>query len=100
MKEEIDSLPLSRMTTINRASFWIYFLACTILFSCAMLRPHKSVSGWMIPSLIGMSIFVILFLELIGQHVKKKRLARLIGNICHILEAVSVIIFVFLIFGK
>ena len=87
------------MMTITRPSFWIYFVACIVLFVCYIFMPHRPVFGWLIPSLITLSIFVILFLELLSQRVKNGRMAGLLVNACYILEAGCGLGFLFAVFS-
>ncbi|MGZ3752590.1 MAG: hypothetical protein ACXVA2_24835 [Mucilaginibacter sp.] len=100
MDEEPDQLPLARMMTIGRSSFWIYFMACTILFTFGLFKPHQPLTGWRVPSLIAICIFVALLLELISQRMKNEKAARLLTTICYVFEAASVIVFVFITFSK
>lgn len=100
MNEENDQLPLARMATISRPSFWIYFGVCAVLFACTIFREHEPFSGWMVPALIAIGIFVVLFIELLIQHTKSEKTAKLLINISYILEAGSALVFLYLVFQK
>lgn len=100
MDEEKDQLPLARMMSISKPSFWIYFLACAILFTCGLFKSHQPLTGWRVPSLIAICIFVALLLELISQRMKNEKTARFLATICYVFEAVSGIVFVFITFSK
>jgi len=100
MDEEKDQLPLARMMSISKPSFWIYFTVCAVLFAYSILASRAPVADWRIPSLIALCIFTALLLELASQHIKSEKAANLLTNGCYIFEALSVIALLFIIINK
>lgn len=96
---EDGQLPCARMMTINRPSFWIYFIMCTVLIASYLMRPFQRGFGWPTPSLIALSVFFMLFLELLSQRVKNERTGRLLVNACYILETGCGLAFLFAVFS-
>jgi hypothetical protein len=98
IEEEEDQLPTARMATITRASFWVYFTACTVLFVCSLLTPRHLMSDWAIPAAIALCIFADLLLEIIRQ--RQGESACLLLYICYGFEAISAVLFAIIVFGK
>src|SRR3569623_1756932 len=100
MNEAHDQLPLAHMMTINRPSFWVYFIVCVVLFVCSVYLTRGPVTGWKLPSAITLSVFIVLTIELLSQRIKDLKIASWLVNACYLLETACVIAFVFILFGK
>lgn len=96
MNEEDDQLPLSRMITITRASFWIYFTGCIVLFVCSLFVMQRPMTDWLVPSAIAICIFVDLGLEIIRQ----KQNTGPFLYVCYGFEAITTVVFAIIVIGK
>jgi len=97
-EEELTPLPLSRMRTISKPSFWLYLLACMILYTCLIFYSHRPMSNWRYSSFVAFCAFFVLLLELASQWVKNKRVAHYLGITCYVFEIASTLVFSFIIF--
>jgi hypothetical protein len=102
MTEE-TSLPLARMITINKPSFWIFMCACITLYIYnKYVTPD---TGDRIPYLLkGFFVlgaaFVGLFLNLVGDAIKNTKFKKVFGIICYVFEAVSIVLLSLMIIVK
>jgi hypothetical protein len=100
MNEEPDQLPLARMRTVSRPSFWLYFLACAILYIYITFTAHNPASRWRHSAFIAFGVFIALLLELISQWLRDQKKARFLVMACYIFEIASFITLVLIIFLK
>ena len=100
MDEDKDQLPLARMMSISKPSFWIYFTVYAVLFAYSILTAHTPMADWRMPSLIALCIFIALLLELVSQRVKSEKAVTLLTNACYIFEALSVVAFLIITISK
>jgi len=89
MTEEEPPLPLARMATINKPSFWIFIGACISLYIYNKIAAP--VTGDMKPYVLnGLYIFVAAFiallLNLIAQSVKKPGISQIFNIVCYTFE--------------
>ncbi len=97
-EKELAPLPLSRMRTISKPSFWLYLLACIILYVYLAFNSHRPMSNWKYSSAIAFCAFLVLFLELVSQWTKNKRMAHNLSIACYVFEIASTMVFLFIIF--
>jgi hypothetical protein len=99
MKDETP-LPLTRMISINKPSFWIFLTVCFILYVCAW--QHDRLSADELVSLNSMlitgAIFIGLLLNIIAVSVKNRTLVYNIMIVTYFFEVASVIALAFLIY--
>src|ERR1700759_1654754 len=104
MNEELQSLKLSKMVSLNKPMFWIYLVACIILYIYnrnIVLRDTANIIG---PAnsdiithtrhygIIGICAFTALFLELLATSIKNQPLTRVFTTICLLFEIISIVI--------
>lgn len=99
---EDDPLPLARMATINKPSFWIFMGACLLLYICSKLLTPDTVVD---PVLGSNDLFIIgaafagLFLNLITSYTNDQPQKRILTLCCYIFEAGSVIVLAYMVFA-
>jgi len=98
-----EGLPLAKMITIRKTSFWIFFAACIILYICNKIfrqdEPTTSVLVTIHKDLYILVVaFVGLLLNLITMGIKKPMLIRTFSILCHTFEIISVLALSYWIF--
>jgi hypothetical protein len=96
-------LPLARMATINKPSFWIFTGVCVLLyiFNKTNTPDTGDRSSYFSNNLyIWMATFTGLFLNLITMSFKNKKVNYIFNIICYVFEIASVILLAALIFIK
>jgi FtsH-binding integral membrane protein len=97
MKDE-EPLPLSRMATINKPSFWIFILACLCLYVAnKMIAPNTLNITFLL--IIG-AAFTGLLLNILTISLTNKVVTRALTMICYIFEAISIVVLCFLVFSR
>ncbi|WP_158990324.1 hypothetical protein [Mucilaginibacter sp. L196] len=102
MKDE-KPLPLSRMATINKPSFWIFILACLGLYVAnKMIAPDTLDSTFVEPHdmLIMGVAFTGLVLNILTISLTNKVVTRALTVICYLFEAISIVALCFLVFSR
>jgi hypothetical protein len=102
MKDE-KPLPLSRMATINKPSFWIFILACLGLYVAnKMIAPDTLDSTFVEPHdvLIMGAAFTGLVFNILTISLTNKVVARTLTMICYFFEAISIVALCFLVFSR
>jgi hypothetical protein len=100
MTEE-EPLPLARMATINRPTFWIFLGVCILLYIInKFLTPDTSDrSAYGLNDILIMSAaFVGLLLNLLTMYVKKEALSRKLNIACYIFEVAGIVLLMFMVF--
>jgi hypothetical protein len=97
-EEELTPLPLSRMSTISKPSFWIYMAACMVLYAGLVFSSHNPTSHWRYSAMVGFCAFFVLLLELVSQWLKNKHAVRYLNIACYVFEIASILFFLFIIF--
>lgn len=103
MQEDEAPLPLSRMATINKPSFWIFILACLFLYvTNKMIAPDTLDSAFVEPHdmLIIGAAFIGLVLNILIISFTNKAVTHALTTICYLFETISVVILCFLIFSR
>jgi hypothetical protein len=96
--KELAPLPLSRMRTVSKPSFWAYLVACMILYTYLLINYPYSVPRLRYSVMVAFCVFFALFLELISQWTKNKRIAHNLSIMCYVFEIASTMVFLFIIF--
>jgi hypothetical protein len=102
MKDE-EPLPLSRMATINKPSFWIFILVCLCLYVAnKMIAPDTLNSTFVEPHdlLIIGAAFTGLLLNILTISLSNKVVASTLTVICYLFEAISIVALCFLVFSR
>ena len=92
LTEEEPPLPLARMATINKPSFWIFIGACISLYIYNKLTTpdNGSTKSYVLNNLfIFLAAFIGLFLNLIAQTVKNASLSRIFNIVCYTFQITS-----------
>ena len=97
-EEELAPLPLSRMRSINKPSFWVYIAACMASYTIILLNYPYSVQRLRYSLMVAFCAFFVLFIELISQWLKNKQLAHYLSITCYVFEIGSILFFSFIIF--
>ena len=92
---EDEPLPLARMATITKASFWIFLVACVALYIYnKAITPDNGDNrlfyintGYVI---IG-AAFIGLFLNLITSSIKGSRVNRAFNLACYVFEGIRIV---------
>ncbi len=103
MQEDEEPLPLSRMATINKPSFWIFILACLGLYVAnKMIAPDTLDSTFVEPHdlLIMGAAFIGLVLNILTISLTNKILMGTLTMICYLFEAISIVVLCFLLFSR
>jgi len=103
MQEDEEPLPLSRMATINKPSFWIFILACLCIYVAnKMIAPDTLDSTFVEPHdmLIMGAAFTGLVLNVLTISLTNQVLARTLTVICYFFEAISIVVLCFLVFSR
>ena len=103
MQEDEAPLPLSRMATINKPSFWIFIIACLFLYVAnKMIAPDTLDSTFVEPHdmLIMGTAFTGLVLNILAISLSNKIVMRTLTVICYLFEAISIIVLCFLVFNR
>jgi hypothetical protein len=94
MTEETQ-LPLARMVTINKPSFWIFIGACILLYIYNKFTAPDTgdriayiLKGFFV---LG-AAFIGLFLNLVTDAIKNVKFKRVFAIVCYVFEAVSIIL--------
>jgi hypothetical protein len=99
---EDKPLPLTRMVTINKPSFWIFIVACMVLYvSNKALTPDTLEDPFVNTNdLIIMGVaFGGLLLNVIGLYINDTQLNRIFTTSCYVLEAIGIIVLGILVFA-
>jgi len=102
MPEE-KSLPLARMVTINKPSFWIFIVCCMVLYVInKTLTPDTLDNSFVNPNdLVIMGVaFAGLLLNLVCLYINDERLSRIFTISCYVFEAIGIIVLGVLVFGS
>jgi len=94
MTEE-NPLPLARMVTINKPSFWIFIGACMLLYIYnKTITPDNGdrISYIQTGFFVWIAAFVGLFMNLIAGSIKNNKASRAFHIICYVFEIASVIV--------
>jgi len=103
MMHNEEPLPLSRMATINKPSFWIFILACLFLYVAnKMIAPDTLDSTFVEPHdmLIMGATFTGLVLNILTISLTNKVVTNTLTVICYIFEAISIVALCFLVFSR
>ena len=102
MTEETP-LPLARMVTINKPSFWIFIGACISLYIYNKFTTPDTgdriayiVMGFFV---LG-AAFIGLFLNLVSDAIKNVKIKKVFAVTCYIFEAVSIVLLSLMIIAK
>jgi hypothetical protein len=101
--DEETPLPLSRMATINKPSFWVFIGICLALYVInKIITPDTLYSQFVEPKdmLIIGAAFVGLILNTLIELINKKPLVRVLTVSCYIFEVISVVVLAILVFGR
>ena len=93
--DEKASLPLARMATIRKPTFWIFIAACMLLYICNKLaKPDTNLlAGYQTTeTFILAAAFAGLFLNLIMAAIKNRPVTRVFNIICYGFEIASVVV--------
>src|SRR5437588_3329748 len=96
-EEELAPLPLSRMRTISKPSFWIYIAACIVLYISLLLNYPYSVQRVRSSTMVAFCAFFVLFIELVSQGLKNKWVLHYFNIISYVFETGSILFFLFII---
>jgi hypothetical protein len=102
MPEETP-LPLARMATINKPSFWVFIVTCIFLYVYNKFSSPDTgdISSYVLNGFfIFLAAFMALFLNLIAGEVKRQTVSRIFNAVCYIFEAGSLLILMIRIFLK
>ena len=89
---EDEPHPLTRMITINRPSFWIFFVACVVLYVYNRSQDTSEadvVRYAKYGNYVCLAAFTGLFLTLLADMIKKPQASRLFTIFCYMFEIVS-----------
>jgi hypothetical protein len=103
MMHNEEPLPLSRMATINKPSFWIFILACLFLYVAnKMIAPDTLDSTFVEPHdmLIMGAAFTGLVLNILTISLTNKVVTSTLTVICYLFEVISIIALCFLVFSR
>jgi len=95
MTEETSSHPTARMTYISNPLFWVYTSLCIILFGYCAFQIHNPLMMESLPrktSIVGICMFVALFLQLISQSNKNPQIAKIFTYATYSFEIISSLI--------
>ena len=96
-------LPLSRMATINKPSFWVFIMACIGLYIAnKVISPDRLDSSITDPHdmLIMGAAFTGLLLNILTVSLTNKAIIHGLTIACYVFEAASIVVLLFLIFSK
>jgi len=97
---EDEPLPLARMATINKPSFWIFMIVCLALYICNKMLVPDTLAAPVFDlneiAIIGVA-FAGLFLNLVTAATNDKRLNEILTITCYVFEAVSVVVLAFMV---
>jgi hypothetical protein len=100
---EDKPLPLARMATINRPSFWLFLVLCLALYSYNKFfnRDNQQIPGYSRNEIyILMAAFTGLFLILVTDAIKPPHLKRAFNIGCYIFEAVAILLLGIAVFAR
>jgi hypothetical protein len=103
MTEEEQPLPLARMATINKPSFWIFIGACISLYIYNKITASDTVETkrYVLNNLfIFVAAFIALFLNLIALNVKNPAIKRIFNIACYTFEIGSLVLLATRIFFR
>jgi len=103
MMQNEKPLPLSRMATIDKPSFWIFILVCVGIYIInKVLAPDRLNSSFTHANdlpIIG-AAFTGLLLNILTVSLTNRAVTHALTITCYVFEAVSIIVLLFLIFSK
>jgi hypothetical protein len=100
---EDKPLPLARMATISRPSFWLFLILCLALYIYnKFFNPdNQQIPGYSRNEIyILMAVFTGLFLNLAGSAFKTPGVNRILNIGCYVFEIVSILVLGILIIIK
>lgn len=95
MIKEETPLPLARMATIRKPTFWFFLAGCTALYIYnKVASPSVSIEDPYIFNglLIFIAVFIALFLNLIGLYQRSKKATTICTITGYVFEALSLVL--------
>lgn len=99
--EEEEQLPLARMISINKPSFWIFFGVCLALYitEWVLTRDTVRTNAFSVSQVVLLlAMFIGLILNIIAASIKNESLVRNFMICTYFFEIASVIAAAFLVF--